>query len=181
MVDLNRGLKAGAVSGVIYGVAGPIINGLIYSFSWRYGSPFYLFLNAIWGIIPGLILGIIIGLIFAATYKLIPGTTSMVKGIIISIFFWLIFSLLLQYIFSYGSFYLSESRQIIIMLDLILYVFFGILLGVFWDKFEKLERKCLKCQRVIPKDALLCPYCGETLEQEKSTSIKNQNETEGMV
>ena len=54
------------------------------------------------------------------------------------------------------------------MVDLILFIFFGILLGMFWDKFGKLERKCPKCQRVIPKDARLCPYCGETLEQGQS-------------
>jgi rRNA maturation endonuclease Nob1 len=61
------------------------------------------------------------------------------------------------------------------MIDLILFIFFGFLLGMFWDKFGKLERKCLKCKRVIPKDARLCPYCGETLKQvqtEKSTLRK---------
>ena len=176
MADLNRGLKAGAVSGVIYGIVGEVTKGIISSLSWGNEIPFYVFFMAIWGAIPGLILGIIIGLIYAVTYKSLPGTTSMVKGIIISIFSWLIFSLLFQYIISYGRFYLSEYRQRTIMVDLILFLFFGILLGVFWDKFGKLERKCLKCQRVVPKDALLCPYCGETLEQEKSTSIKNQNE-----
>ena len=30
-----------------------------------------------------------------------------------------------------------------------------------------MERKCPKCKRVIPKDALLCPYCGKKLTKEK--------------
>ncbi len=181
MTDLSKGLKAGAVSGVIYGAVGEVIKSIIASLSWGYGIHYYVFFSAIWGAIYGLILGIIVGLIFAVAYKSLPGTTSMVKGIIISIFSWLIVSFLFQYIINYRRSYFSEYYQRAIMVDLIFFIFFGFLLGIFWDKFGKLERNCPKCQRVITKDARLCPYCGETLEQEKSTSIKNQNETEGIV
>ncbi|UCD13347.1 MAG: zinc ribbon domain-containing protein [Thermoplasmatales archaeon] len=167
MADLGKGLKAGAVAGVIYGAVGEVIKQIVYSLSWGDRIYYYVFFSAIPGAIYGLILGIIIGLIFAVAYKSLPGTTSIVKGLIISIFSWLIFSFLFQYIIIYYRFYFSERYQITIIADLILFIFFGFLLGVFWDKFGKLQRKCPKCHRVIPKDARLCPYCGVTLEKEQ--------------
>lgn len=165
MVNLIKGVKTGVVSGVIYGAIGEFTKGLILNYSWDYGIPYYIFLSPIWGAIYGLVLGLIIGLIFTLTYNSLPGTTSIVKGLIFTIFLWLIFSLLLPFIFYYNRFYFNDYFQKTIMVDLILLIFFGFLIGFFWDKFDKLERKCEKCKRVIPKDAILCPYCGDNLKK----------------
>jgi len=177
MSDLSIGLKAGAVSGVIYGVVLLVTQEIISRLSGGYKLSYYVFTYAIPGAIYGLIFGIITGLIFGVSYKSIPGTTSMIKGIIFSIFAWLIVSFF-RYTINYSHFYLSEHLQRTIMVDLIIFIFFGILLGIFWDKFGELERKCTKCQRVIPKDACLCPYCGENLEKllNKKSKIKNLKE-----
>lgn len=165
MIEWGKGLKTGALSGIIYGVINSLTSIILYNFGYYYNLT--IFFGLIFGFIPGLIIGLIVGAVFALTYRILPGTTSLVKGIAISILFWFLFSFMFQHIIlKYGS-YFSENSQIEIIVSLILYIFFGFLLGIFWDKFSRSERRCQKCQRVIPKDANLCPYCGETLEKGK--------------
>lgn len=177
MIEWSKGLKAGALSGIIYGAVNALTSDIISSLRWDYNISFYVFFSAIWGIIPGLIIGLIIGAVFAAVYRLLPGTTSLVKGIGLSILSWFLFSFLFQHIiFKYPS-YVSKYDQREILVSLILFIFFGFLLGIFWDKFSILEKKCQKCQRVVPKDANLCPYCGENLEQEKNTLVEKLDKT----
>jgi hypothetical protein len=173
MIEWSKGLKTGAISGVIYGAVNSLAMTIISSLRWDSNISFYVFFSAIWGLIPGLIIGLIIGAVFAFVYRILPGTTSLVKGITISILFWFLFSFLFQFIiFKYGS-YFSDNAQREIIASLILYIFFGFLLGFFWDRFSRLEKKCQKCKRVVPKDANLCPYCGETIEQEEKRSTSN--------
>ena len=86
MKDLSKGLKVGALSGIIYGSLGYLISQIIFYLSEGLEIPFYVISSVLIGAIFGLILGIIVGIIFAVVYKWLPGTTSLIKGIIFSIF-----------------------------------------------------------------------------------------------
>ena len=168
MADLVRGIKAGAIAGVVYGaisgVVGPL---LIYSmqesmYGYSSSMPLYLIFSIPWAIIWGAVLGLIIGLIYAALYAKIPGSSSIVKAMTVILLLWLIFSVGFGYITSSYSRYYEMNM----ISGLITYVIFGFLLGMFWDRFKGDERKCSNCGRVVPKDALICPYCGKKFKED---------------
>lgn len=97
MSKLGRGVKVGATSGVIYGP----LNWLIINMGLNlpYGhlgnwisrimtdGTWYLGCITI-NLVSGLIFGLIFGLLFAALYDKLPGKTSTMKGIMISIIYW---------------------------------------------------------------------------------------------
>jgi hypothetical protein len=163
MTNLEKGLKAGLISGVIFGASAFSIQYLIDRLSWGYGISYTIVFMIIFGSILGLFFGIIIGLIFATIYKKLPGTTSITKAIIISIIAWVFISLLFPLITNYRYFFLSDTYVRNAMVPLIYFIFFGIILSLLWEKFSEMERTCPKCERVVPKDANLCPYCGKSL------------------
>ena len=92
MAELVRGVEAGAVSGVFYGVINhPIINIILFG-----PENYYMLITeagmgvlgcVIQYIIVGVTGGLILGLMFAALYGKLPGKKSAIKGIVISIIF----------------------------------------------------------------------------------------------
>ena len=92
-------------------------------------------LAIIGGIIFGIIGGIIFGSIYAALYNSLPGSTSVIKGIVLAIIFWIIFSILL----GYGTLTVNMELYVInnVIIGIIAALFWGFLLGKFWDKYGK--------------------------------------------
>ncbi len=150
MADFVRGIKAGIVSGIIYGIISAILGLLIIMVYWQtlMGGLGVFFMGTdmmavfmfmlpslfIGAIVAGIIGGIIFGLIYAAIYNSLPGSTSVMKGIVLSLLFWIIFSLALGYtsMTVYGMEYFAVNNVVI---GLITSVIWGFLLGKFWDKF----------------------------------------------
>jgi hypothetical protein len=152
MAELGRGVKAGIVAGIIYGIVVGILQAIVTIGMWDtiisaydqavsgYGVTMTLTQAVllptlfISGIIGGIIGGIILGLIYAAIYNSLPGSTSVKKGIVLAIIFWLIFSVGLGYasLGVYGTtFFIIQN----IVIGLIVSIFWGYLLGKFWDRF----------------------------------------------
>jgi len=181
MADYERGFKAGIIGGLIYSVFSPMFSYISYSSTAYYGSSyssFVLFASIISGILLGFIGGLIFGFIFAAAYEKIPGTSAVVKSIILSIFFWLALS------FSFNLILMtlgSESTGTSLSVALVSYLLFGYFIGMVWERIKPTEkftrtetiRRCTNCGRVIPQDSKLCAYCGKRfLENEKPFNEK---------
>jgi len=166
MVELFRGAKAGVVSGIICSaVNSPLIN---FGF-WVYGSiraqqynlpvqsfgdwvasimqPWFL-ASIILSIIVGVIGGLIFGLMFAGLYDKLPGKTSAIKGIVISIIQWVAIPLglpVIQHLNWYGFeglywFFSSPFSWMPTAIGLGTLIIWGWLLGRLWEseRFGKL-------------------------------------------
>ena len=180
MTEFKRGLKAGIVSGIIWGVIACTIgvlqakifleekmSGFGYEMPLMAEQMFWQFVVMAYPlfIIGGIILGIIVGLIYAAVYNSLPSSKSIIKGIVLLLIFWLIFvgiGFFLTMIGSGKGIEGIESSYIESMaINLIVLVIFGILLGLFWDKFGVIPKE-------IPKTTIIktikCPSCGETTQ-----------------
>ncbi|MGQ9718369.1 MAG: DUF6789 family protein [Nitrososphaerales archaeon] len=151
MSKVTVGVKAGVVSGAIYGVIIAPITYITLIFlkeeimpsiiaSLLPDSPItaeqayniMLLIGPIFAFITGIILGLIFGIIYGWAYDKIPGRTSIIKGIVFGIILWLIFSVLLglgnlQYSVTYYLYGLGEG--------LITSLIFGLLLGFFYNRF----------------------------------------------
>ena len=157
MAEYGRGAKAGIFAGIIYAIISAIL-GAIVIFAFKdaimenaeqalidagitgtdVGSLIVFIIPAmIFGIIiGGIIFGLIFGLIYAAVYNSLPGSTSIKRGIVLSIIAWLIFSVGFGYIniASLGiAYYLINS----IIIGFITWAIWGYFLGHFWDRFGK--------------------------------------------
>ena len=150
MVEYIRGLKAGFVSGLIFGIINAILGAFIYWFNLE-SIPgemskglINVGIHTLYSLIPGKIIfgiigGIIFGLIFAVFYSKIPGTKPIVNGITTAIIYWFIFSLIMGYFFQ--GYYLPATYGITHIADLIIglvmFLFWSFLLVKLWDKFGK--------------------------------------------
>jgi len=165
-VKIVRGAIVGVVSGVIYGPLNWLvinlginfINGNLYwwvtSLIARGG---YILDCVVQNLISGLVLGLFLGLGFAFLYKKLPGNTSIIKGIVISIVYWLIIPLglpILAYLirggfdyFYWGFIYGGMWKATVIGLGPSL--LWGWLLGYFWesDKLRKLSALTLSWKK----------------------------------
>lgn len=168
MVNYDRGMIAGLKSGVIFGFIWAIfdyINPLYHP----YFSYSNLLFSFIYRILFGFLIGLILGLFFAGLYNKIPGTSSNIKGMVFFTFIWFIFTFLpYSFLSSYGKTAYGNYQM---MATLISLVFFGYFIGLFWDRYTQPELlnidgnnykliKCSNCDRHIPNDANICPYCG---------------------
>nr|MDO8134412.1 hypothetical protein [Candidatus Njordarchaeum guaymaensis] len=141
MAEYGRGIKAGLLTGIIYGVIWslivyfglpallglPISNPEIAAF-WS-GLALPLFVGElIWCVILGLIVGLIVGLLGGSLPK-----SSMVGGIIAGIIYWVILFIsdfvLIGAVFTIGLYTIVEFIVTIFA--------FGILFGIFWKMFAK--------------------------------------------
>jgi predicted Na+-dependent transporter len=169
MADAVRGIKAGVVAGIIYGPVSSIVGMLVMSSTMRsmtannLPDSFYsiaMVVSIPSGMIYGGILGLIVGAIYGALYEKLPGSLSTVKALMISLVLWLIFSVGVGYItMSFSQSYYSRYFEMNMISGLLLYVFFGFLLGLFWDRFKGITKTCPSCNKTIPQDARICPYC----------------------
>jgi ABC-type Mn2+/Zn2+ transport system permease subunit len=138
MTDYGRGIKGGLFAGIIYA--------LVYAVAFYLVGPTTTYLSASdWALlgvglvlsaaIIGIVGSIIIGVVFATYYGSLPTKSSIVKGIIAGLIFWLIFGLGVSLVT--GGFFLVES-----IVQAVFQVFlFGILLGFFWDMFGGKKKK----------------------------------------
>jgi len=150
IADLARGAKAGVVSGVIYGpvnwliinIGINLINGNLGNWVTRFMTGGMWLLDCIIkNLISGLIFGLILGLIFAAVYDKLPGKTPTVKGIVISIIYWVTIPLglpVLSYLNQWGFeglhlFFSSPTNWVPTVIGLPTSIIWGWLLGYFWE------------------------------------------------
>lgn len=150
MADFGRGIKAGIVSGIIYGIISVIFGAITAVIYWEtilsnyagitVGAAdmmgvigFLIPILAIAGIIGGIIFGLIFGLIYAAIYNSLPGSTSVMKAIVLALIGWVLLSLGM----GYGNLAVDTMYYVVgnVIFGLIGWIIWGYLLGVFWDKF----------------------------------------------
>ena len=150
IADFARGAKAGVVSGAIYGpinwliinIGIALINGDLGNWVTHIMTDGIWFLDCIIkNLISGLIFGLILGLIFAAVYDKLPGKTPTIKGIVISIIYWVTIPLglpVLSYLSRWGFeglywefVYAGTWKATTIALGTS--IIWGWLLGYFWE------------------------------------------------
>jgi hypothetical protein len=160
MADFGRGIKAGVAVAAIYLVISVILaaiglyaSGLIYAAGLSISpglmdSPF-----VIYSILAYIIRGIVFGAVFAAMYNYLPTVTSIVKGLLLSLFFWIL--TVVQVIYTTlgwawpadgfsgsGTYYsgnLSLSSVGLTLAGIISALAFGALTGFLWDRFRGKE------------------------------------------
>ncbi|MGQ9469908.1 MAG: DUF6789 family protein [Nitrososphaerales archaeon] len=141
-------IKAGVVSGAIYGIIlAPFTYFTLILFKEEFMSVFaslppsitpeqayniVLLIGPILVFIMGIILGLLSGIVYGWAYDKIPGRTSIIKGIVFGLILWLIFSVIiglgnLQYGVTYYLYGLGEG--------LVSSLIFGLLLGFFYKRF----------------------------------------------
>jgi hypothetical protein len=167
MADFGRGIKAGIVTGIIYMVISVIL-GAIYQnnplsvphFIRGTGLTPLLSLMALTDpsfvislLIQYVVRGIVFGAVFAALYNFLPGTASIVKGVALSLFLWIVAVIQVIYttpgwpwtnngILTRVTFYggtLSMSSVGLALGGIISALVFGALTGFLWDRFRAKE------------------------------------------
>ncbi len=146
MTDYGRGAKAGVVAGIPYG----IISGILYFLVIQAMAPGYwtsmaaanvsMMIKAsmiVMSIISGIIGGLIFGVIYAAVYDPLPGDSSVVKGIILSLLFWLILGVGLGYsgISQISQVAGTGAAGAYLAVGLVSSLIWGALVGKLWDSF----------------------------------------------
>jgi hypothetical protein len=160
MTDFGRGIKAGlAVAGVylvISVILAAIGRELWYPFNFVYAaglgvSPGLMDSSlVIYWLLPYIVRGIVFGAVFAALYNFLPGTTGIVKGVVFSLFLWIV--ALIQIIYTtpvrpwtpnsfsgFGAYYsgnLSVSSVGLALTGIISTVVFGVLVGAIWNRLK---------------------------------------------
>ncbi|MHA1687618.1 MAG: DUF6789 family protein [Candidatus Heimdallarchaeaceae archaeon] len=159
MPDLGRGIKAGLAAGIIYMLVlimfALITTSILLQCPYSLGSPNLLtpHIERMFGVtgfpavilvtllgtltyaIIGVIGGIIFGLVYATVHNILPGSTSVFKGIALSYIFWLIFSVALGFISGVIDMYYFFLNFVVI--GFISSIVYGFSLGKFWDKFGR--------------------------------------------
>ena len=159
MADFGRGLKAGVITGIIYLVIYIVVRVISFyeslyltDFLDATGlapvvSPIYPSI-ASWLFNP-VIRGIIFGVIFAVVYNLLPGTISIVKGVVLSSLLWIV--TVIEVICTMpdwpsvrGTYYggtVVLSSVSFILIGIMFALLFGALTGLLWDRFRGKELK----------------------------------------
>ena len=146
--ELLRGAKAGAISGIIYGPINWLsINiGINLSYGTLGNWIARTITQGTWAltciiknIIGGVIGGMIFGVIFAVLYDKLPGKTSGIKIIIISIIYWVAIPLGLPVLntlrlWGFEGFFWGFMWEPT-LIGLVTSIIWGWLLGFFWDRF----------------------------------------------
>ena len=160
MTDFGRGIKAGlAVAGVYL-----VISVILAAIGREFWYPFNFIYAAGLGISPGLmdsplvvysllsyiVRGIVFGAVFAALYNFLPGTTSIVKGVVLSSFLWIVALIQIIYTtpgwpwtpngFSGSGTYYSGSFSLssvgLALAGIISAVAFGAFAGFIWNRLR---------------------------------------------
>ena len=166
MADFGRGIKAGVAVAAVYLIISAIISA-IYHNSW-WSIPYFIYaaglhpfsLTALTDpsfvifslILPYLVRGIVFGAIFAALYNFLPGVNSIVKGVVLSSFLWIVTVIEVIYTtpgwpwhtngFGFsgsGTYYsgmISLSSVGLALAGIISALVFGALTGFLWDRFR---------------------------------------------
>ena len=151
MADFKRGIKAGVITGAIYTAVALVL-------------VFTLDVPQLWeatGLafsVPGtqIIRGLVFGAAFAGLYAILPGATAIVKGVVLSLLFWVLTVVELVYtnmgwpwqiegVLPYGTLYggtlspLNLSSVSLALIGIMSALLFGVLTGVFWNRFGAKE------------------------------------------
>ena len=149
MADFGRGIKAGVVTGVVYAAISAIFTFTLVGYQYLYTSGFW---DAA-GLVPlggSIVRGIIFGAVFATLYNFLPGTTSVVKGVALSLFFWIVTMIEVIYttlgwpwetngIVDTGTYYggtINLSSISLALISIMSALVFGALTGFLWDRFR---------------------------------------------
>jgi len=157
LADFGRGIKAGIVTGIVYLVIYIVVGVLIVHESLYLTnlvhaagltpvvSPVYPSI-ASWLFNP-VVRGIIFGVIFGALYNYLPGTKSIIKGVVLSLFLWIV--ALIEVIYTMpewpgvrGTYYggtVVLSSISFIFVGIMFALLFGALTGLLWDRFRGRE------------------------------------------
>jgi len=155
MFDYNRGAKAGGIAGIIIGAIGAILSFAIVilfkdSFpeisrinidTTGYMVAFMVFCwdRIIWGIVSGGIFGII----YAAVYNKLPGSSSLKKGIVFAIIYWIIIGIIVCFLLTSSQENMYEFYVQSVGLGLVTSLIWGALTGKLWDRYGGGEKQPL--------------------------------------
>ena len=104
MADFKRGIKAGVATVGIYIVISVILAAIGQRF-WYLSDfldaaglgihivlmdPSFVITLILTSIVPYVVRGIVFGAVFAALYNFLPGTKSVIKGVVLSLFLWIV-------------------------------------------------------------------------------------------
>jgi len=166
MADFRRGIKAGVAAAAVYLIVSVIFE--LTGFSDQFGAitmaaglgiqlelldPSFVITLILVFIVPYVLRGIIFGAVFAALYNYLPGVTSIVKGVVLSAFLWII--AVIQAIYTTpgwawhadgfsgsGTYYsgmISLSSVGLALAGIISALVFGALTGFLWGMFRGKE------------------------------------------
>lgn len=156
MADFRRGIKAGVITGIVYLVI-YIVVGVIFVHESLYltdlldaagltpvNSPVYPGFVSSFGIVSNVVRGIIFGVVFAALYDFLPSVSSIVKGVVLSSFLWIVTVIEVIYTMPgwadvrgtyYGGTVVLSSLSLILV-GIMSALVFGALTGLLWDRFR---------------------------------------------
>jgi len=162
LADFGRGIKAGVITGIVYIVISVILAATYHNllsipyFIYAAGlTPFSLTALTdpsfvIFSLGNHIVRGLVFGAIFAALYNFLPGAASIVKGVVLSAFIWIV--ALIQVIYTTsggpwhangisgaGTYYsgmVSLSSVGLALAGIISALLFGALTGFLWDRFR---------------------------------------------
>jgi len=160
LADFGRGIKAGVAVAAIYLIISVILGAIGYKswYLWRFiyaaglGTAFGLtvssFIHEL--LIQYVVRGIIFGAVFAALYDYLPGVTSIVKGVVLSSFLWIVTVINVMYITPgwpwaphsnefVGTHYggvVSLASLSLALVSIVSPLVFGALTGFLWDRFR---------------------------------------------
>jgi len=156
LADFGRGIKAGVVAGVVYLVIYVVV-GVISVHESLYltdlldaagltpvVSPVYPGFVSSFGIVSNVVRGIIFGVVFAILYDFLPGTKSVGKGVVLSLFLWIV--TVIEVIYTtpgwsgvrgtyYGGTVVLASLSLALV-GIMSAMVFGALTGLLWDRFR---------------------------------------------
>jgi len=166
MADFKRGIKAGVAAAAVYLIISVIfeVTGISVQFgditmaaglrtSLELMDPSFVITLILVDIVPRVIRGIVFGAVFAALYNFLPGTRSVVKGVVLSSFLWIVAVVEVIYTtpgwpwhadgFSgSGTSYsgmISLSSVGLALAGIISALVFGALTGFLWNRFRGKE------------------------------------------
>ena len=158
MAYFGRGIKASIAAGIVYIVISVILAATIPRFHHKFFHLWDLMSAAGFGIplvltassfvfflfIPYIARGLIFGAVFAALYNLLPGATSVVKGVVLSLFLWIVLAVQSIYMAlgadlptaTVGFATVSLASISLASVSIISTLVFGALTGFLWDRFR---------------------------------------------
>jgi len=165
LADFGRGIKAGVITGIVYIVISVILAATYHNllsipyFIYAAGlTPFSLTALTdpsfvIFSLGNHIVRGLVFGAVFAALYNYLPGVTSIVKGVVLSSFLWIVTVIQVIYttpgwpwtpngITGSGTYYsgtVSLSSVGLALAGIISALVFGALTGFLWDRLRGKE------------------------------------------
>jgi hypothetical protein len=154
VADFGRGIKAGVITGAIYVAISLILAFALADYQYLYPSGFWEATGlGIFALVGQIVRGVVFGAVFAALYDFLPGATAIVKGTVLSFFFWILTVIKVTYtnlgwawqsasIFGNGTYYggtINLSSVSLALISVMSALLFGVLIGFLWNRFRGKE------------------------------------------